>query len=100
MSTSKSVTLCVQVWPFEGQEAALVDFEDRVLALIPGHGGALLQRVRRAGAGTTAYETHIIEFPDAAAHQAYLEDPRRMALLAQRDRCIERTVIESVLVVN
>ena len=94
MSTSKSVTLCVQVWPFEGQEAALV------LALIPGHGGALLQRVRRAGAGTTAYETHIIEFPDAAAHQAYLEDPRRLALLAQRDRCIERTVIESVLVVN
>jgi uncharacterized protein (DUF1330 family) len=57
-------------------------YEDRVLALLPRHGGRLERRVRSA-AGTT--EIHLVAFEDQAGYDAYIEDPERAgarALLA------------------
>lgn len=38
------IQLCCLLWAHPGQEAALTAYEDRVLALVPEYGGAVLQR--------------------------------------------------------
>ncbi|GAB3801922.1 hypothetical protein GCM10028798_18360 [Humibacter antri] len=107
-----SVVLCVTLWPRPGQEAALVAYEDSVLALLPEHGARVVTRVRAggiAGAGgaeSTAgeatlddghpFETQIIELPSDAALNAYLRDPRRAEASDVRDRAIARTEIQRV----
>ena len=100
MTASASVTLLVQLWPFAGRERDLEVFEDQALALLQAHGGAVLQRVRRIGGGEDAYESHLIAFPDADAHQEYLDDPQRQAMLGQRDLCVLRTTITPVVVIE
>lgn len=96
MSQGSVITLCVQLWPIHGQEAGLIEFEDRVLALIPNHGGRVLQRVRSLEHGDAAFETQIVSFPDERSMQAYLEDPARLELSALRDRSIQRTIVTPV----
>jgi len=100
MSADEPLTLCVQLWAHPGHEAGLMQFEDQVLALIPNHGGSVLQRVRRIGDGDAAFETHVISFPDDRSLQEYLDDPARLALTALRERSIARTVISPVVVVR
>lgn len=100
MSEDSALTLCVQLWPQTGQESALIQFEDRVLALIPRHGGAVLQRVRRIDDNEEAFETHIISFPNQSAFQSYMDDPERLALTPIREIAISRTVITPVVVVG
>ncbi|MDP2288673.1 MAG: hypothetical protein Q8M73_08945 [Actinomycetota bacterium] len=100
MSEAFSLTLCVQLWPQPGQEAALIQFEDQVLALIPRHGGTVLQRVRRVDDGEEAFETHVITFPDQSAFESYMHDPERLALLAVREIAIARTVSTPVVLVR
>jgi uncharacterized protein (DUF1330 family) len=78
------VTLCVLLWARPGQENALTSYEDQVLALLPDHGARVLDR----GAPT---EVQRLEFPSAAAIDAYMKDPRRTALAADRDAAIART---------
>ena len=39
-----SLTLCVLLWARPGADDALVAYEDQALALVPGHGGRVLQR--------------------------------------------------------
>lgn len=102
--------LCVRLWPYPGMEAALVAYEDSVLALLPEHGARLIARVR-AGDGdqeTAAadaeadghpFETQIIELPNDAALDAYLRDPRRSAASDVRDSAIARTEIQRVTLV-
>ena len=52
-------------------------YEDTVLALLPEH-GAVLERRERAADGTA--EVHLIRFPDQAAFDAFIADPRRLAM--------------------
>jgi len=87
------VTLCVLCWARDGCAAELVAYEDRVLALVPDHGGRVLQRARTAGERGEPLEVHLLQFPSEAALDAYLGDERRAALAADREAAIDRTQI-------
>lgn len=76
--------MCVLLWSRPGQEDALTAYEDRVLALLPDHGARVIERGQVA-------EVQRLEFPSAAALDAYMNDPRRTALAAERDAAIART---------
>lgn len=95
-----TLSLCASLWPTAGNADALVAYEDAVLALIPRHGGAVVNRVRRAGGPDPddhePFEVQFIELPDEAALTAYLEDPERTALAAEHRRVIARTELVRV----
>ncbi|RIV31323.1 GNAT family N-acetyltransferase [Micromonospora radicis] len=55
-------------------------YEDRVLALLPRHGGRLERRLRTGDEGT---EVHLIRFDTRAGYEAFLADPERVALRAE-----------------
>src|SRR3954447_24221758 len=88
---SEPIELCVLLWAHPGQEDGLVAYEDRVLALVPAHGGTVLQRARTSGESGHPLEVQFYRFPSEAALQAYLADDRRVALAAERDRVVSRT---------
>jgi uncharacterized protein (DUF1330 family) len=88
-----SLTLCVLLWPQVGQEAGLVEYEDRVLRLLPDHGGRVLQRARTSGSADGPLEVQLLEFPSEAALDAFMHDDRRTRLSAQRDQSIARTQV-------
>jgi len=90
------VTLCVLLWARPGTEDGLISYEDQVLSLVPGHGGRVLQRARSGGTDGQPLEVQLLEFPSAAALDAYLADDRRTALAADRDRVIARTEVIQV----
>jgi uncharacterized protein (DUF1330 family) len=90
------VELCVLLWARPGQDDALVAYEDRVLALVPAHGGTVLQRARSSGEGGHPLEVQFYRFPSEDALQAYLADDRRVALAAERDRVVARTELMRV----
>ena len=96
-----TVTLCVLLWPHDGREAGLVDYEDRVLPLVAAHGGTVICRVRD-GAGASdedPYEVQILQFPTEQAFGLYMHDERRAALSEQRDAAIARTRVRRVDVI-
>ena len=93
------VTLCVLLWARPGEEAALIAYEDEVLALLDDHGATLLQRVRSDGTDDQPLEVQILRFPSQEALDRYLADDRRVALADHRDRAIARTQIIPVDVV-
>ena len=94
-----SIILNVSLWPVAGREEALIAYEDAVLALVPVHGGVVLQRARKVGADDGAYEVQTIELPDEAALDSFMADPARLALSAQRDASVARTEILRVEIV-
>jgi hypothetical protein len=85
------IDLCVLLWARPGLDDELVAYEDRVLALVPAHGGTVLQRARSSGESGHPLEVQFYRFPSDDALQAYLADDRRVALAAERDRVIART---------
>ncbi|HEY5357572.1 MAG TPA: hypothetical protein VIJ82_07755 [Streptosporangiaceae bacterium] len=91
-----SLTLCVLLWARPGAEDALVTYEDRVLDLVPRHGGRVLQRARSDGADERPLEVQLLEFPSPAALNDYMADDRRLALSEDRDRAIARTDVINV----
>ena len=94
-----TVTLCVLLTAVPGKEPMLVEYEDRVLERFTVHGARVLQRVRAQDPTTAPYEVQVIEFPSEAALEAYLRDPVREALAAQRDQAIASTQVLRVDVV-
>ena len=91
--TPATLLLCVLLWARDGEEQTLVDYEDRVLALLPDHGARVKQRVRSDGGVGAPLEVHVLEFPSQAALDAYMADERRVALSALRERGIARTQV-------
>lgn len=51
-----TLQLCVLLWANDGHEAALTEYEDAVLALVPKHGGRVVSRVRRISSGNEPLE--------------------------------------------
>ena len=94
-----SLTFYVLLWAHPGTDDALIRYEDQVLALVPDHGGQILQRARSDGANGCPVEIQLVEFPSAQAFAAYMADERRTALAAQRDRAIARTELIPVRMV-
>ncbi len=76
-----------------------MEYEDAVLALVPAHGGRVLQRARTAGDADGPLEVHFLEFPSEGALDAYMADPQRAALAAARERAIARTEVHRVRLV-
>jgi hypothetical protein len=95
-----SLTMCVLLWARPGAEDALIAYEDRVLSLLPEHGGRIRQRARGSGAGGQPLEIQILEFPAAPALDAYMSDGRRQALAGERDRAVARTEIIDVSLIE
>jgi uncharacterized protein (DUF1330 family) len=95
-----SLTLCVLLWARPGAEDGLIAYEDQVLDLVPGHGGRVLQRARGSGADGQPLEIQLLEFPSAAALDAYMTDDRRTSLAAERDRVIAQTDVIQVQLVS
>ena len=75
-----AVTLCVLLWARLGKDVELAAYEDAVLALLPDHGGRLLQRVRPVGGRDEPTEVQLLQFPSEAALDAFMADERRTAL--------------------
>jgi uncharacterized protein (DUF1330 family) len=95
-----TLTLCVLLWARPGADEALIAYEDRVLGLVAEHGGRVLQRARSGGADGQPLEIQLLEFPAAAAHDAYMTDERRTSLAAERERAIARTQVIDVELVG
>jgi hypothetical protein len=85
------VVLCCLLWANEGLEDDMSAYEDAVLPLIRDHGGEVLQRARGDGADGRPHEVQFYRFPGQAAIDAYIADPRRLALAEERDRVVART---------
>jgi uncharacterized protein (DUF1330 family) len=76
-------------------EAALSAYEDKVLRLVAEHGGRVLERgTVLPGSqqdGEPPTEVQLLEMPTEASLDAYVNDPRRLALAAERDAAVART---------
>jgi uncharacterized protein (DUF1330 family) len=76
-------------------EAALSAYEDKVLRLVFEHRGRVLDRGTVAGGsqhdGEPPTEIQLLEMPSEASLNAYLNDPRRLAMATERDAAIART---------
>jgi len=89
------VVNCVLLWARPGMEAALSAYEDKVLRLVGEHGGRVLQRgTVLPGSqydGEPPEEVQFLEMPSEVSLDAYMTDPRRLAMAAERDAAIART---------
>ena len=94
------LTLCVLLWACPGAEDGLIAYEDRVLAIVPEHGGRVRQRARGSGTAGQPLEIQFLEFPSAQALDAFMTDDRRQELAGERDRVIAKTEIIDVTLVQ
>ncbi|MGH3167718.1 MAG: DUF1330 domain-containing protein [Trebonia sp.] len=89
------VVNCVLLWARPGMAAALRAYEDKVLRLVTAHGGRVLHRgTVLPGAqhdGEPPAEVQLLEMPSEASLHAYVNDPQRLAMAAERDAAIART---------
>jgi uncharacterized protein (DUF1330 family) len=89
------VVSCVLLWARPGMEAALSAYEDKVLRLLAEHGGRVLERGTvlpdSQHEGEPPAEVQFLEMPSEASLDAYMNDPRRLAMAAERDAAIART---------
>ena len=89
------VVNCVLLWARPGMEAALSTYEDKVLRLLAEHGGRVLERgTVQPGSqhdGEPPTEVQFLEMPSQASLDTYVNDPRRLAMAAERDAAIART---------
>ena len=92
------ISLCVLLWSRPGREEDLTTYEDVVMKLLEEHGGRVVRRglVAQAEPGSPT-EVQFLELPGQASLDAYLTDPRRLALAADRDAAIERTQVLRLL---
>jgi uncharacterized protein (DUF1330 family) len=94
-----SVTLCVLLSAVPGNEQLLIDYEDRALELLAGHGGRVLHRVRAIEPRSAPFEVQLIEFASEAALEGFMSDPARAAMSGLRDRAVAATEVVRVEVV-
>lgn len=92
-NSGDQIQLCCFLWAHPGQEAALTAYEDRVLRLLPEHGGTLVQRAVSDGAENRPHEVQLYRFESQAGLDCYIADPRRTALAEERDRVVARTEV-------
>jgi uncharacterized protein (DUF1330 family) len=81
------------LWANPGQEEPLVEYEDAVLALIPKHGGRVIERVRAEQPGDGPYEVQLIELPTDEALADYMQDPLWVELVETHRRAIARAEV-------
>ena len=94
--TGPQIELCCLLWARPGEAAGLTAYEDTVLAFVAEHDGVVVQRAVGDGADETPHETQLFRFQDQHALEAFLGDPRRQALSAERERVVARTELYPV----
>jgi uncharacterized protein (DUF1330 family) len=94
------LTLCILLWARPGAEDGLIAYEDRVLRIVPEHGGRVLQRARGSGTAGQPLEIQLLEFPSAQALDAFMTDDRRQSLADDRDKVISKTEVIEVHLVH
>jgi uncharacterized protein (DUF1330 family) len=92
-SPDVTVTLCVLLWARASHESGLIAYEDRVLELLPDHGGQVLERARTSGAADEPLEVQLLRFPSEDALAGFMHDERRVALSHERETAIARTQV-------
>jgi uncharacterized protein (DUF1330 family) len=88
------IYLVVHLTYVAGREAEGAEYERTVLAYWREHGGEVIAAFRPAvwADGTRAAdEIQLLAIPSRAQMDAYLADPRRVALAAVRDRSVAKT---------
>ena len=88
-----TVTLCVLLWARAGRGPELATYEDEVLRCMADHDATVLQRVRSIDDAEGPDEVQVLRFSSSTSLDAYLADPRRLALQAARDAAVERTQV-------
>jgi uncharacterized protein (DUF1330 family) len=88
-----TVSMCVLLWAGPGQRDALARYEDAVLALLPDHGGRVVRRVPAIPGGGQPDEIQFLEFGSRDGISSFTADPRRTALVGERDVAVARTDI-------
>lgn len=91
MTDDAGIVLCCLLWGHDGEAVGLSAYEDRVLELVPDHGGEVIHRAVSDGAEGRPHEVQLYRFPNRAAVDAYIADPGRLALANQRDQATART---------
>lgn len=91
--TDAPIELCCLLRALPGAEEAMAAYETKVTALVPEHGGELVSRAIGDGADGNPHEVHVYRFPNQAAIDAYMADPRRLALAEERDRTVASTIL-------
>lgn len=93
-------SLVVSLWIHPGQEAAFEEFEREAARRMARHGGRIDAAVRTAPNGVatgpeeaTAYEVHIVSFPDKAAADSYANDPENLAAREERAGIVLLTMV-------
>jgi uncharacterized protein (DUF1330 family) len=86
--------ILVQIDISQADLAVFEQYEISVLALLPRHGGRLIQRLRSVDAQS---ETHLLSFPDNAAFDAFRSDPMRAALQALWVECRASSSLTEVI---
>lgn len=89
-----TIRLRVRLWARPGAGEALEAYEDAVLALLPDHGGRVLERTGGSGLDAPT-EVQLIEFDDQRGHDGFMADERRLAMAGRRDAAIARTEIDA-----
>ncbi|RNB52516.1 hypothetical protein EDM22_01380 [Agromyces tardus] len=83
--------MCCLLWARPGLEDDLVAYEDRVLALLADYGVQVIERLRSDRGPEHPTEVQLYAVPSQELLDAYLADPRRLELTAERDRVVART---------
>jgi antibiotic biosynthesis monooxygenase (ABM) superfamily enzyme len=91
--TDAPIELCCLLRALPGAEEAMSAYETKVTALVPEHGGELVSRAIGDGANGNPHEVHVYRFPNQAAIDAYMADPRRLALTEERDSTVASTIL-------
>jgi len=96
--TDEPFTLAFLGYAPDAGRAAAHAYEDAVLPLLSDHGARVVYRGTRAAGEdeTLPVEVHVLSFPGRAALNAYLADPRRVALRAEHGDVFSRTELVAV----
>ena len=80
----------------EGKYDAFQDYENKVLPLLPKHGGTLEMRLQvKKTSANQPDEIHIVSFPAVGDMEAYRHDPERLQHAPQFHEVVEfATLIE------
>ena len=79
------------LWSVPGEESALIEYEDRVLELLPLHEAEVLSRVRSRDGQPC--EIQLLRFASEESLVSYMEDPARQELSGLRERAVARTEV-------
>jgi uncharacterized protein (DUF1330 family) len=93
---SAPFVLVASLWIRDGRVAEFEAYERKAARIMRRHGGAIERAIRVDAANAAAdapFEAHVVTFPDRARFDAYRADSELLALAAEREAAIAKTVV-------